>query len=247
MKTSNKLLSSALFIICASILGMIQYSKYFIKDQVDLESGREVLKNKQLEQFTKINLASNFDISIFKGPESIILEGDSILIENLMMEIKDSVLTLNLNGEIKNYSSSGLKIKIYCNQLNEITLLGSGDVTMQDTFKSSHAELTLTGSGSIVGKFSSEILDVSLLGSGEIRNVGNSNHTSATLSGSGDIDLSKTIAQSCTSNLLGSGNIEINCSKTLDIDLTGNGEINYKGTPKLNIKKLGNGEVHALD
>lgn len=44
MKTSNKLLSSALFIICASILGMIQYSKYFIKDQVELESGREILK-----------------------------------------------------------------------------------------------------------------------------------------------------------------------------------------------------------
>jgi hypothetical protein len=247
MKTSNKLLSTALLIVCALILGMIQYSKFFIKDQVKLESGHEIVKNNKLEYFTKVNIASNFDISIYKGPESIILEGDSILIENLMMEIKDSVLTLSLNDKIQNYSSSGLKIKIYCNQLNEISLLGSGDITMQDTFKSSFSKLILTGSGSIVGKFSSEIIDVSLLGSGEIRNEGNSNHTSATLSGSGDIDLSKTIAQTCTSNLLGSGNIEINCLKTLDIDLTGNGEINYKGTPKLNIKKLGNGEVHAID
>ncbi|MBK6353931.1 MAG: DUF2807 domain-containing protein [Saprospiraceae bacterium] len=247
MKTSNKLLSTALFIVCASILGLIQYSKFYVKDQIKIQSGNKIVRNTKLGSFTKLDISSNFDISIYKGPDSIQLDGDSSLIESLLLEIKDSTLTISLKENIQNYSSVGLVIKIYCNTLNDITLLGSGNIIMQDSFYCASSKLLLTGSGSIEGRFNSETLDASLLGSGEISNIGKSNQISATLSGSGDIDLTETLGQTGKANLLGSGNIDINCSNNLDIDLTGNGEINYKGSPKLNIKKLGNGEIHSKE
>jgi hypothetical protein len=81
-------------------------------------------------------------------------------------------------------------------------------------------------------------------GSGEIDLTGNVENLEATVTGSGEIDAEKLIAQSATTLVSGSGEIEVQAMNILEATIQGSGDINYIGTPKMINKKIvGSGEI----
>src|SRR5206468_3963684 len=96
-------------------------------------------------------------------------------------------------------------------QLKLVRLSGSADVTLLH-YQGPHLRLEVTGSG-------------------DIRVEGTCGELEIHVSGSGDVQASKLVAKSVKAALSGSGDVHVQASDALDVDLSGSGDVHYTGNP----------------
>ena len=102
-----------------------------------------------------------------------------------------------------------------------------------------------SGTGDIeVEGVSGNSVQVVQKGTGDIRVNGRVNRVEVQLMGSGDIHLEELQAESAKVQLNGSGDVDLQASKTLQVDLRGAGDVNVRGNPSSRqISNIGAGEV----
>jgi hypothetical protein len=108
--------------------------------------------------------------------------------------------------------------------------------------------LEMTGSGDIgtVGSFRFDDLRLLISGSGNFSLAGSAKKVNTQISGSGDIRAFDMPCDTATIKITGSGDVETNVSKVLDVTITGSGDITYKGSPAVSSSVTGSGKVHRF-
>ena len=211
--------------------------------------GPVVTENRNQSNFTSINFGVPGDLyytqdSVYKieiqAQENIIREIETYLVGNeLKIRVRDNV---NLR------SREDIRINVSAPSIAGLTLSGSGNIKVPQSYFPSNAKLVVSGSGTMsITKLETNSIDATVSGSGELFVFnGVAKHVDADISGSGRIDLLGVVGKTARTQISGSGSVRLNVSDELNSKITGSGTVYYKGNPAVNSTVTGSGRVVRL-
>jgi len=222
-----------------------------------------ITETRNIEPFHKISSEGWFDVYVVQDSiNKIIVEAESNLMPFIETIVRGSTLVIReYNNQCIN-NNYPVRVTVYCNDLSEITLSGSGDITGNTMFVSNYMGIDLSGSGNIFFDITAPVIETTLSGSGTIdlevftdylegnisgsgdtRLIGEVNRTDLNISGSGNIHAYGLVQNKCFSTISGSGDMYLFVNSLLDVNISGSGSVFYKGNPDLFINITGSGSV----
>jgi len=173
------------------------------------DEGGDYTETRTPGRFDEIHSYGPFNVYFIQSQESkVVVEGYKEFVDKVTTEVKDDELTISL--EKGKYNHLVLKVTVYAPDVEEITMAGSGDISI-GTLTAKEVEISFSGSGNgriekadVAGK-----LELSISGSGNIVVNGKAGSVEARISGSGNIG-GKLEYGSISKHKSGSGNINFN-------------------------------------
>lgn len=214
-------------------------------------NGNVITQTIQTANYNGLSVAGNFYVTVVDGREgSITLKGESNLLEEVIVEVKDDVLHIKTENKINLKSSRGknIEITVPATRLSKVSLAGSGEIKNNFNLKSDDFSVKLAGSGDIKLNLQATELEVKVAGSGDIVLNGIAGNVNGSIAGSGTVDAYRLSAEDVSVTIAGSGDYKANCSGNLKARVSGSGSIQYKGKPtKIDSKVAGSGKIKMVD
>lgn len=212
-----------------------------------LVSGNVSTKEYSVSPFVAIQSLLPFDIQYEqKGDQSVSFEADQDILDQLKVDVKDSVLQLQLSSTyLKDFNPQKAIIHIRCKGLKLVSLNGSGDFLMDKPVKLQKLDFRVEGSGDFIAKnLQCVSFALSVNGSGDATVAGKAEAASYNVNGSGDVNAENYETQNVRVFLNGSGDVTLNTKDYLSVLLNGSGDVFYKTKPKVVDSKVqGSGHV----
>ena len=148
-------------------------------------SGNIISENRELTNFSSINLIGGIDVNIkFSDKYNCTVVSDENLIPYIKTEVVNNNLQISIN---KNYSSiEGIEVNVNAPEYDEVSNSGSGDIISAELISKS-ATITINGSGD-AEVFASDSINAKINGAGNIEYFGNPENVDSIINGSGDIN-----------------------------------------------------------
>jgi Putative auto-transporter adhesin, head GIN domain len=180
------------------------------------------------------------------GPEwRAVATGPEVILQHL--QFSDGVLEFD---QPMSRCGAELKIALTGPEVRRWTLLGSGDLTLEQ-LNQADLDITVSGSGSAtatgkVGQTRAAIkgsgdlnlgglmqtnFDLAIKGSGSVTAGGAAEHTTISIAGSGDARLGRLLVKDASVRIRGSGNADIAPENSADIEIYGSGNVRLLKQP----------------
>ncbi|UJH66917.1 head GIN domain-containing protein [Allomuricauda sp. SCSIO 65647] len=213
-------------------------------------NGNVVTIERSVGDYDRVAVAGWFDVELVDGNEGdLTLKGEENLLEYIKTEVKDGKLVVKTEKGVNLRPSlwkEGILITIPVEEINAVSLSGSGDVIGKTTLKSDNFSTNISGSGDIELAIEAEEVSAQLSGSGDIVLEGQARDLNVQVSGSGDVKAYDLNAEFVTVQVSGSADVKVTANQTLKARVSGSGDISYKGNPKkVDSKTSGSGDVNS--
>lgn len=246
------LLLSAMLLCTFTIFGQV----FTLGNKKVKASNVYVTKQIKIDDFDRLEVAGSMDVVYkqVKGKPSLEIYTADNIVDLVKTEVVNGTLKI---GFKKGYSISYNKliIRVSSEDINAISLAGSGSIDLANGVKTNKMNISLAGSGDVMGKniFCQEDLRIALSGSGDVTMQQLAcNQFDVSLAGSGDVLMKDVNVHTAKVSLAGSGCVEM-YGKTdkSHFELAGSGEILAAGfeAKEVNVSIAGSGDVecHATD
>ncbi len=207
--------------------------------------GNLVKQNRRTAPFRKIELNIPARVTI------IIADSSSVVVV-AQKNLQEYILTKN-EGETMNIESSRrlqptkpIEIVMTCSPQEALTINGSGDIFIVNSFKSDKLRISINGSGDVHAHLNTRKIISEINGSGDIFLDGKSENHNLEINGSGKLMAENLITEKYDIEINGSGDANVHATSKLSVKLTGSGEINYLGQPKIDSQIIGSGELKRV-
>lgn len=242
MKTSKTTLALAIALLSFSFAQAQLWGSKKIKGNGDITTVTRSTSN-----YSDIKCAGWMDFVLVKGTEGkITIEGESNLLKYIITEVDGGILKIKTENNIslKPSYNKTITITIPFEDIEYVSLSGSGDVINKDRIISNNFTTRVSGSGDIVLDIDANAIEASVTGSGDLTLKGKTKNLKASVTGSGDFHGFNLEAEDVDAKVTGSGDVEIVCNGDLKARVTGSGDIEYKGSPKSEDTKVtGSGSI----
>ena len=246
------LLLSAMLLCTSTIFGQV----FTLGNKKVKASNVYVTKQIKIDDFDRLEVGGSMDVVYkqVKGKPSLEIYTADNIVDLVKTEVVNGTLKI---GFKKGYSISYNKliIRVSSEDINAISLAGSGSIDLANGVKTNKMNISLAGSGDVMGKniFCQEDLRIALSGSGDVSMQQLAcNQFDVSLAGSGDVLMKDVNVHTAKVSLAGSGCVEM-YGKTdkSHFELAGSGEILAAGfeAKEVNVSIAGSGDVecHATD
>ena len=197
--------------------------------------------------YDAIKCAGAFDCMLVAGSEgNITIEGEENLLQYIVTQVKgDELIVTQLNGiSLRTSSNKTIKVTIPFQDINQVSLAGSGDLRNRDCITASKLDVSLAGSGDIVLDIKTDAVEGRILGSGHLTLKGGTENLDAKISGSGDFHAFGLESNNTVVSVLGSGDALLVSNVSIKARVSGSGDIKYKGNPnKTYFRVVGSGSI----
>ena len=238
--------SIQLVLICTLFFSTIANAQRLFNQKI-VGNGKLISEKRTTVSYDKITVIGFFDVELVSGSEgSITVKGEENLLPFIKIDVIDKELKISTENNTSIKTSKGKKIEIIVpfESINQVSLIGSGDISTNNTIVSNLFSVKLTGSGDLKLNIEAKDLEVNLNGSGDITLNGKTENITSTLNGSGDIKASNMKSKNATVTVSGSGDNSVSCTESLYARVTGSGDIKYNGDPKKKDTKVnGSGDI----
>lgn len=213
-------------------------------------NGKTVTIERSVGEYDHVALAGWFDVELVDGTEGqLTLKGEENLLEYIKTEVKDGKLTIKqkrgINLKPSNWND-GITITVPVENVDGVSLSGSGDIVGKTVLKSNRFRTSISGSGDISLEIEAASLDASMSGSGDMNLSGRATDFEVSVSGSGDIRAYDLEADFVDAQVSGSADIKVTAKEMLKARVSGSGDISYKGNPKkIDTKSSGSGDISS--
>ncbi|BFP42401.1 head GIN domain-containing protein [Flavobacteriaceae bacterium GF1] len=213
-------------------------------------NGKTVTIERSVGEYDYVALAGWFDVELVDGTEGqLTLKGEENLLEYIKTEVKDGKLTIKqkrgINLKPSNWND-GITITVPVENVDGVSLSGSGDIVGKTVLKSNRFRTSISGSGDISLEIEATSLDASMSGSGDMNLSGRATDFEVSVSGSGDIRAYDLEADFVDAQVSGSADIKVTAKEMLKARVSGSGDISYKGNPKkIDTKSSGSGDISS--
>lgn len=213
-------------------------------------NGNTVTIERSVGDYDYVALAGWFDVELVDGNEGkLTLKGESNLLDYIKTEVKDGKLTIKqkkgVNLRPSNWNE-GIMITVPVEQVDGVSLSGSGDIVGKTVLKSDNFKTSISGSGDITLEVEAKSVDASMSGSGDMNLSGKATDFEVSVSGSGDIRAYDLEADFVEAQVSGSADIKVTANEMLKARVSGSGDISYKGNPKkIDTKSSGSGDISS--
>lgn len=213
-------------------------------------NGNIVTIERSTDDYDAIAVSGWFNVILVDGQEGkLSIEGEENLLEYIKTEVKEGKLVIKVKKGYNLQPSSwkkdgGIYVTVPVESVNEVTLSGSGDIVGKKTISTSEFSTNMSGSGDITLDVESKTVSASMSGSGDINLSGTTEVFDVQISGSGDIEAYDLIADTVDASISGSADIKVTANKMLKARVSGSGDIHYRGdATKLDTKSSGSGDI----
>ncbi|MGD1945264.1 MAG: head GIN domain-containing protein [Croceivirga sp.] len=213
-------------------------------------NGKTVTVDRSVGEYDRVALAGWFDVELVDGNEGeLTLTGESNLLEYIKTEVKDGKLLIKqkkgVNLKPSNWND-GILIVVPVENIDAVTLSGSGDIVGKTILKSDNFKTSISGSGDITLEVEAKSVDASMSGSGDMNLSGRTTDFEVSVSGSGDIRAYGLEADFVEAQVSGSADIKVSANEMLKARVSGSGDISYKGNPKkIDTRSSGSGDISS--
>ncbi|WP_223033548.1 head GIN domain-containing protein [Hanstruepera marina] len=210
-------------------------------------NGNMTTETRTTSDYDGVSCAGSFDYVLVAGTEGkITLEGEENLLKHIITEVKNGKLVIKSENGINLKSSLGktIKVTIPIQDINSVSLAGSGDLWSETTITSTNLNVSLAGSGDVKLDVKATSVESSIAGSGDITLSGNTTNLEANIAGSGDFEGFNLNSDNTEVSISGSGDAQVVSNKRIRGRVSGSGDIAYKGNPeKEDTKVSGSGSI----
>ena len=213
-------------------------------------NGNMTTIERSVGDYDAVALSGWFDVNLVAGNEGeLTLKGEENLLEYIKTEVKDGKLTIKVKKGINLKPSSwkkgmGIYVTVPVEDINAVTLSGSGDIVGKTTLKANNFKTSISGSGDITLDVDANEVKATMSGSGDINLSGKTGDLEVRVSGSGDIKAYDLEADYVSAEVSGSADVKVTVNQTLKARVSGSGDISYRGNPKkIDSKTSGSGDV----
>ena len=233
-------------LVLCSIIATAQWNGKKIKG-----NGKVVTIERSVGEYESIASAGWFDVILVDGKEgTITLKGEENLLEYIKTEVKNGKLTIKkekgVNLSSSFWKSGSIEVTIPIEEVNAVSLAGSGDVISRTTLKSDTFKASLAGSGDVNLSVEAKDFVASLSGSGDMEFNGSANNFKVSVAGSGDVDAFDLNADYVEASVAGSADLNVTAKQGIKARVSGSGDITYKGNPtKIDSKASGSGDISS--
>lgn len=197
----------------------------------------------QTGRFDSVTLAGSDTVTVTRGDRwQIRASGSPEVLAELRFLVEDGELTVGRKYRRDKVRGSA-RIEIITPSLEDVTLAGSGDMTI-DTLNASEVGATVAGSGSIdVNRVRASQLNATIAGSGSLRMAGQANRGDITIAGSGGIDARSLTVQRANVSIAGSGDARFRANDSVSASIVGSGSAIVTGTTDCTQTRMGSGRL----
>lgn len=208
-------------------------------------NGNVVTVTRTTSDYDGIGVGGSFDVILVKGKEGkITIEGEENIIPYIETEVKGNTLKIKYRKNTNIRTTRKLTITVPYEDIDLVSLGGSGNITCKGTLKVNDLKTSLGGSGNITLKVDADEVTANIGGSGNIKLEGFSNQFTCSIAGSGSIKAYGLETDDLSATIAGSGSIRTTVKTKIKAKVVGSGSIYYKGNPKyIDTKSVGSGDV----
>lgn len=190
-------------------------------DDMIFGSGRAVTETRTVENFTKVKSEGVFEVTITQGDvQSVTITADDNIIGRVKTTVVDNELRLSLKND--GYNRITLKANITVPRLIGLNNSGTGNIDVFQVSENGLFKVVNSGTGDIKIDGSANSLSIYNEGTGRFRGFG-------------------FMVKDVEVKTMGTGDIEVNCSENLKVDIEGTSKVYYKGNPEIQVDIKGSG------
>ena len=204
---------------------------------------------RELDDFDAVTSNSSIDIElIWDSIPGANITGDDNLIDlvetrvvgnSLVIDYQDRADCINQNQR--------MVVEVHFNNLEQLTIDGSGDIFGRDTIFSKDLKVAIKGSGKVNVEAVTDYLLVDVDGSGDVSIDGYGLEGHVNIDGSADVDLFDYEVEDLGVEIDGSGDVKATVSEELKVWMNGSGDVTYRGDADLIVEERdGSGEIRKL-
>ena len=210
-------------------------------------NGDNTTVTRKTSDYNGVHCAGFMNFKLVKGTEgTITMRGESNLLEYIITEVKEGELHVKVKDKVnlKPSNNSTIEITIPFDDIESVSLAGSGDLWNEDVVSSTNLRVSLAGSGDLELNINSEDVKTSVAGSGDMTVKGTTDNLKVSIAGSGDFHGYDLTSVNVEADIAGSGGAKVTCNGDLKARIAGSGDIRYKGNPKTeDTKVMGSGSI----
>lgn len=244
----KKLILSFSLILTLTCLG---FSNLWANYPIVVGLSKLQAEDREVKNFNGVAAGGPINVVITLGnTESLRFEGDADAIATLITEVKGNILIIRPQNSwtswAKKYENKKITAYVSAKMLKSLTMSGNGSMSVNGTIKGSALAATLSGSGNITAN--TEVKDFTgvISGSGKLNIAGKADNATITISGSGSFAKSSFVANHLSTQISGSGSVNINAAKSIEAVISGSGNVNYSGNPTVEKTVIGSGRVRKI-
>ncbi|MFV0565428.1 MAG: head GIN domain-containing protein [Flavobacteriaceae bacterium] len=248
MKTSAPFKMRIIFLITSlfSTIGLnAQWGSKTIKG-----NGKTTTVFRTTTDYNAIICTGALDYILVYGTEGqITIEGEDNLLKYIVTEVKHNNLVVKIENKVslKPSTNKDIKVTIPCKDIEKISLTGSGDLWNEGILNNNKLDVSLTGSGDVTLNIKTNYAKSKVTGSGDISLKGDTDELESQVTGSGNFHGFDLKSKNTKVTVTGSGDAEVSCTEILKASVAGSGDIVYKGSPKIEETKIaGSGSISSL-
>ena len=210
-------------------------------------NGKMISSSRNVPEYDGVALTGSMTVELVSGTEGKLqIEAEENLIQYITTKIKGRQLEVSVeNGyNLRPGKNKGIKIIVPFEDLDKLSVTGSGDIKALDAIRAENFRINVTGSGEIQLPLQAKNTRAGITGSGDISLSGSSENFRCEITGSGDISAFDFKCKYVDADITGSGDIRVFASEELKARVPGSGDIEYRGNPKKeDFKTMGSGSV----
>ncbi len=208
-------------------------------------NGNSTTITRSTGDYDGVSVGGFFDVILVKGKEGKVkIEGEENLMEYIVTEVKDGTLKIKVKKGINIKTTRKLVVTVPVQDIEKVSLGGSGNVKGDVLLKAEDFAVSLGGSGNISLRIDAGNVKSSIGGSGNIKLEGKADYMKSSIAGSGTIKAYDLQVNSIKASIAGSGDIRISVKDEIKATVAGSGSIYYKGNPpKIDTRSVGSGNV----
>jgi len=207
-------------------------------------NNKVVKKEREAGRFSGLRVSSGIDVYLRQtGEESIEVEADENLHEYILTEIRDGVLHVYTDANIRKAEMK--RVYVTMNDIRSLKTSSAGDIIGETPVKTGVLELSASSAGDIKLEVYVKELEASISSSGDVTLTGEADILNADLSSAGGLNAYGLEVREADVSASSAGDADISVSERLRARSSSAGDINYRGNPKyVDVHSSSAGGVH---
>jgi hypothetical protein len=190
-----------------------------------------VKKEREAGRFTGLRVSSGIDVYLKQtGNESIEVEADENLHEYILTEIRDGVL--HVYTEVNIREAEMKRVYVTMKDITSLKTSSAGDIIGETPVKTDKLELSASSAGDIKLEIYAKDVEADISSSGDVTLTGEADILNADLSSAGDLNAYGLELREADVSASSAGDADISVSERLIARSSSAGDINYRGNPK---------------
>jgi hypothetical protein len=219
-----------LFLIIILTLGITICSDGQIRRTI-YGNNHVVKKEREAGKFTGLRVSSGIDAYLKQGDnESIAVEADENLHEYIITEIRDGVLHIYTEANIREAEMK--RVYVTMKEISSLKTTSAGDIIGETPVKTDNLELSASSAGDIKLEVHVKEIKADISSSGDVTLNGETDILDADLSSAGDLNAYGLSVREADVSASSAGDADISVSERLKARASSAGDINYRGNPK---------------